>query len=289
MENLPPLWMLKYLPNMLACHVTIIHGAEGPSNTITCAEASALLSLGESMRVIERGAADACFSGGAESKMSLMGVVRLGLAGRLAPTQESNESPARPYDPQAQGTVPGEAGALLVLEEQESAQRRGAKVYARLAGFGAAHSGGSTIPPYFDDGVPEDGLELAIRRALDDAKISPEDVDAIIPQGCGVRALDSHESVALRAVFGERLAKVPVVTLVPFIGDCAAGHGGILAGVAALCLKHQQLPARLHAGRYPSDLDVGPTVARTAPLRNVLVCSSSLGGQNAALVLQYVA
>src|ERR1043165_8205500 len=88
-NTLLPLWLIKYLPNMLACHVTIIHGAEGPSNTITCAEASALLSLGESMRIIERGAAEACFSGGAESKLSLMGVVRQGLAGRLAPTQDS--------------------------------------------------------------------------------------------------------------------------------------------------------------------------------------------------------
>ena len=90
MDNLPPLWMLKYLPNMLACHVTIIHGAEGPSNTITCAEASALLSIGESCRVIERGAADACFSGGAESKINLMGFARATLAGRLADTRSSN-------------------------------------------------------------------------------------------------------------------------------------------------------------------------------------------------------
>ena len=84
MNNLQPLWMLKYLPNMLACHVTIIHGAEGPSNTITCAEASGLLSLGESARVIERGSADMCLAGGTESKVCPMGLVRIGLAGRLA-------------------------------------------------------------------------------------------------------------------------------------------------------------------------------------------------------------
>ena len=126
MENLQPLWMLKYLPNMLACHVTIIHGAEGPSNTITCAEASALLSIGESFRVIRRGAADACLSGGAESKLNLMGMLRLELAGRLAATGDSKDhSSVRPYDPDALGTLPGEAGGLLVLEESGWAQRRG--------------------------------------------------------------------------------------------------------------------------------------------------------------------
>src|SRR5690606_630761 len=99
MENLTPLWLLKYLPNMLACHVTIIHGAEGPSNTITCAEASGLLSIGESMRVIERGAADACFSGGAESKINPMGLLRIDLAGRLAKSgcETDRSRIVRPY------------------------------------------------------------------------------------------------------------------------------------------------------------------------------------------------
>src|ERR1051325_7174525 len=128
MENLQPLWMLKYLPNMLACHVTIIHGTEGPSNTVTCAEASALLCIGESCRVIERGAADVCFSGGAESKLNLMGVVRQGLTGRLAETGDAKDhSVLRPYDPQARGTVPGEAGGLLILEEAESGRWRRAE------------------------------------------------------------------------------------------------------------------------------------------------------------------
>ena len=122
MNNLQPLWMLKYLPNMLACHVTIIHGAEGPSNTITCAEASGLLSLGESARVIERGAADVCFSGGAESKVNLMGLMRATLAGRVGAT-EGFDGPTvvRPYDPAAGGNVLGEAGGLLILEEREGA------------------------------------------------------------------------------------------------------------------------------------------------------------------------
>jgi len=101
MGNLTPLWLLKYLPNMLACHVTIIHNAQGPSNTITCAEASGLLSAAEAVRVIRRGAADACFAGGAESKLNHMGLVRMDFAGRLAhaPAEAPPEQVVRPYDP----------------------------------------------------------------------------------------------------------------------------------------------------------------------------------------------
>jgi 3-oxoacyl-[acyl-carrier-protein] synthase II len=285
MENLQPLWMLKYLPNMLACHVTIIHGAEGPSNTITCAEASALLSIGESCRVIERGGADACFSGGAESKLNLMGVVRQGLAGRLADTGEAKDhSVVRPYDPQAGGTVLGEAGGLLILEESESASRRGAKVYAEVAGFGAATS----VAPAGGDG-PNEGLVLAMQAALRDAKINAEDVDAIVPQGCGLPTLDQPEAAALRVIFGNRLPNLPMVTVAPYIGDCAAGNGAILAAVGALCIQNQRLPARAHGGAYAADLNVGPAQARAAQLRNILVCTSAMGGQNAALVLRKVA
>jgi 3-oxoacyl-[acyl-carrier-protein] synthase II len=283
MENLQPLWMLKYLPNMLACHVTIIHGAEGPSNTITCAEASALLSIGESCRVIERGAADVCFSGGAESKLNLMGVVRQGLAGRLADTGETKDhSVLRPYDPAAGGTVPGEAGGLLILEEAESARRRGAKVYAQVAGFGAATSTAT------GDG-PNEGLVLAMQAALRDANVRAEDIDAVVPQGAGLPTLDQPEAAALRTVFGKRLQFLPLVTVAPYIGDCAAGNGAILAAVGALCLQNQRLPARANGGAYAADLDVGPAPARPAQLRNILVCTSAMGGQNAALVLRKVA
>ncbi|MDX1565573.1 MAG: beta-ketoacyl synthase N-terminal-like domain-containing protein, partial [Phycisphaeraceae bacterium] len=109
MKNLTPLWLLKYLPNMLACHVTIIHDLQGPSNTLTCCEASGGLSVAESMRVIERGAAEACFCGGAENKMHPMTFYRQIDAGRI--TTDSNDRPeqaVRPFDRKASGSVAGE-------------------------------------------------------------------------------------------------------------------------------------------------------------------------------------
>lgn len=283
MESLTPLWLLKYLPNMLACHVTIIHGCEGPSNTITCAEASGLLSIGESARVIERGAADLCFSGGAESKLNCMGLLRMDLAGRLAPTGDEADGSTfvRPYDPGAKGGILGEGGGILILEARESAAARGARVYAEIAGFGAGHS----LPGY-DDVEADEGYRNAILNALDDAGVGPEQIDAIVPLGASIPNLDRAEAGALEAVFGSRLAAIPLVHFGANIGNCTAGAAAVQAAVAARCLKEQQLPARVHHGRARDGLQAGPAPSRAANLTYMLVCTGALGGQNAAIVLK---
>lgn len=282
MQNLPPLWLLKYLPNMLSCHVTIIHDARGPSNTITCAEASAGLSIGESLRVIERGDADLCFSGGAESKLNFMGMLRMQLAGRLAATGDETDGARvmRPYDPDSPGGLLGEAGGIVTLEAEESARARGARSYARLAGFGAGQSLRSDDPS-----VRAEGLTTAIESALEDAGLEPGDIDAIVPHASGAPALDAEEAAALRRVFGARLRDIPLVTTAPMIGDSMAGGFGVQACVGSLCVRHQTIPARLHAGRCPDDLQAGPAPQRDARVRAALVCTNALGGQNAALAL----
>jgi len=283
MEALTPLWLLKYLPNMLACHVTIIHGCEGPSNTITCAEASGLLSLGESARVIERGAADLCFSGGAESKLNCMGILRLDLAGRLAPTGHELDGSKLvwPYDPDARGGIVGEGGGILILEAEDTATARGATPYAEIVGFGAGHS----LPEYAG-GDEDEGYRNAVLNALDDAKVKPDQIDAIFPLAAAIPSIDRAEAGALRSVFGARLARVPLVHIGASIGNCTAGAAALQATVAAKCVAEQRLPARIHAGRPALGLDAGVSAARSANLNCVLVCTGALGGQNAALVLR---
>lgn len=285
MDNLTPLWLLKYLPNMLACHVTILHEACGPSNTITCGEASGILSIGESMRVVERGDADLCFSGGAESKINPMGLLRMHLAGRLAPVRaesgdESLWRHVRPFDSEARGTVLGEGAGILLVEAEDTASARGGKPACRLLGFGAGHS------PMSDDPVKRaEGLVAAIENALDDAGARPDEIDAVIPRAIGEPNSDEEEAAALRRVFADRVYDLPIVTMTPNIGDTVAGWGGVATAVGAMCLKHQMLPARLHAGSPRSGLQAGAADPRDAPLRRVLVCSGSLGGQNGAIVL----
>ncbi|MCA9306217.1 MAG: beta-ketoacyl synthase N-terminal-like domain-containing protein [Phycisphaerales bacterium] len=281
-NNLTPLWMLKYLPNMLACHVTIIHDARGPSNTLTCSEASGLLSIGESMRVIEQGRADACFAGGAESKLNHMGVLRMQLSGRVAPTEsgEDGASIVRPFDRDARGLVIGEGGGIVMLESEETATARGARAYARVLGFGAGQS-----PSRGDASRRAEGMVVAIRSALRDGDIEAAEIDVIVPHGAGVLRDDEAELAALREVFGDRLASIPLMLMSPMVGELSAGAGGVAVAAAAMALRHQMLPARVHGGSPDARVLAGRAEKRPATLRRILVVTNSLGGQNAALVL----
>ena len=262
MGNLSPLWLLKYLPNMLACHVTIIHHAQGPSNTITCCEASGLLSIGESRRVIERGSADICFSGGAESKLNPMGLLKVIYADRLAETGDAQDAGdlLKPYDPTSAGSILGEGAGIVLIESAASASARGARVHAKVAGFGAAQS--------IDDDPPGGGIATAVRTALADAGLTPGDIDLIVPHASGAPGCDADELAGLQEVFGNRLPEMHQIHLTPHIGDLQAGNGGVAVCAAATALREQAMPG------------TGPT-----PLRAALVCTNALGGQNAALIL----
>ena len=285
MQELTPLWLLKYLPNMLACHVTIIHDCQGPANTITCNEASSGLSLAESQRVIERGAADACLSGGADSKMNPMAYLRQELAGRFARCAPSDDATriVKPFDANATGTLVGEGGGILVVEAEETAKARGARIHAVLAGTGASQSWCDDTVGLVPDATGE-SLADAIQAALRDAGVTAADIDAIIPFGSGVPSLDALEQNALERVFGASLASKPLVTLAPSIGTTCAGFGAIAVAVACRALTEQKLPARLNTSSAAGlDALAAPSSARE--LRHILIATPSLGGQNSAAVV----
>jgi 3-oxoacyl-[acyl-carrier-protein] synthase II len=269
MTQLTPLWLLKYLPNMLACHVTIVHQLKGPSNTITCADASSHLAIGEAFRTIQRGKADLAICGGAESKVNQMGLLRQTLLKRL------NE---------AQGTVTGEGGGLLILEELERAQQRGAKIYAELVGFAASQD------TYRVDQPQPDGHSYgkAITNALADAKMAASDVDLLVPAGLGIPMHDRAELAGLLTALGPDLEKVALAPIKAQTGSLAAGSG-VDAATAVLALHHGKIPPARNT-RKPLDgkrLNVSPTV-RDADLNVSIASTFSLGGQNAALVFKKV-
>lgn len=281
MNNLPPLWLLKYLPNMLACHVTIIHGLEGPSNTIMGAEASAILSIGESARVIERGSADICFTGGAESRLNHLGLIRWDYAGRVAHADRGADPKAvcRPYDPQSAGGLIGEGGGMLVIEAAQHALARDARVYARITGFGAAQNPRPYIPAinFMRQHDPVDrGLAASITNALRDAGITPAQLDAVFTLGLGQPELDRMELAALDHALGEQASTLPIASIAHLTGNTMAGQAGLMAAAAALCLHHEQIPEGIITRNAPS----------AATPKRVLVCTSSLGGQAGALVLE---
>ncbi|MEM7624274.1 MAG: beta-ketoacyl synthase N-terminal-like domain-containing protein [Planctomycetota bacterium] len=286
MNHLTPLWLLKYLPNMLACHVTIIHDTQGPSNTITCGEASGGLSIGESMRVIQRGQADLCFCGGAESKINPMAFLRQVMTGRFVNDADAADpaTAVRPFDQSAVGGALGEGGGIVTLECADSYEQRGGdaeKVYAEVLGFGASQ----TVHRQTKNRTPDAegrGIVNAVRAALREAGLEPGAVDFVVPFGLGHPDWDGPEAAALRTLFGDRLACVPVLAPKANVGNLGAGSGGFDLCVAAQALKEQKLPA---VTNRPTPLPgLGATTAEKLDV--ALVFATGLGGQNTAIVLQ---
>ncbi len=286
MNNLTPLWLLKFLPNMLSCHVTIVHDAQAPSNTITCSEASSHLAVGEAFRTISRGAADICLCGGAESKLNPMGLMRQQLLGRL--TTSGNDRPevaCRPFDVSRDGTVIGEGGGLLVLEDLEHARARGASIYCEVTGFAASCNARSWHEPD-PQGRP---MTLAVRKALADAGLRPDDVDLIMTFGTGIPEQDASEAAGLRAALGDRAGQVPALAIKGAVGNSGAGSGAIDLCIAAMCLRYQRIPPSRNVTRPDPacGLDLVTGRPREAGIDALVSVAYALnGGQNAALVFQ---
>ena len=266
---------------MLACHVTIVHDCQGPSNTITCCEAASGLSIAESRRVIQRGDADACLSGGAEDRVNPLALYRQHCTGRLTKTDGKGEmsSVVKPFAEDADGTVIGEGGGIMIVESASSCQTRNGTPWCTIDGIGCRQSfAGSPLD------ADAQSIESAITRAMDEAGCSVSDIDVIVPLGSGIKQVDDAEREGLGAVFGDALASIPTITTIPYTGNCMAGNGAISIAVAAKSLKEQRLPARLGA-QSPSDIDAGTCDSKEMDIRHILLVAPSEGGQCVATVL----
>lgn len=288
MNNLTPLWLLKFLPNMLACHVTIVHDCQGPSNTITCGEASSHLAIGEAFRTIARGVEDVCICGGAESKDNAMALLRQSLGRRLSRRNDQPERACRPFAADRDGTVVSEGGGLVILEELEHAKARGAKIYAELVGFGASNDACSPAQPSVPH--PEGrGTLLAARKALRDAGIDAGQIDMVGAFGPGTLEHDRSEAAAIRSLLGERVSQVPVMAIKGGIGNNGAGSGAIDFIAAVLAMQNATIPPAINSAA--ADPDCGLKLVAGKPIDARIDHALSIGyamggGQNAALVLR---
>jgi len=286
MNNLTPLWLLKFLPNMLACHVTIVHDCQAPSNTITCGEASSHLAIGEAYRTIARGGADVCICGGAESKTNPMAIARPLLCGRL--NTDSNHDPrhaCRPFGLRRAGTVVSEGGGLVILESLDHARQRHARIYAEVVGFGASSNTKSWSSPDPDG----EGFSLCLRAALSNAGTSPDAIQLIVPFGTGITANDASEAKSWQRVFGERLAAIPAFTTRGAIGNNGAGSGAIDFAAAVMALHRSKVPPSLNT--EDPDPECQFTFVTQNPLETnikqaITGAYALAGGQCAALVIR---
>jgi len=285
MESLTPLWLLKYLPNMPACHIGIIHDIQGPSNTITCAEVSSHLAIGESRELIIRGSSDVALAGGAEAKINPVILIRQCLLKRAA--QNANDSPAsscRPFDAAAGGSVFGEAGGAVVLENIEHAKACNAKIYAELVGFGQSNN---LDPSYIHLESDGKGVRIAIEAALANARISPGDIDLIIPHGTAIPRDDRVEAAVLQEVFADHLAEIAVWPTKSMLSNTGAACGSLDVIAAAFAISEGFIPpAKNCYNQAPGcKLNISATAVEK-PIRYALCCGYTYGGQTAALVLK---
>ncbi len=284
LELITPLWLLKYLPNMLACHISIIHDIQGPSNSITCAEASAHLAIGEAAQVVARGDADIALAGAAETKVHPLLLVRQFLLHRMAAHKDATETACRPFDADAQGSIFGEGAGMVVLERLEHARKRGARILAELVGVGQSHS----ISPAYERLEPDGkGLQIALEKAMEDAGIGPEELDLVIPHGTGVPQDDRAEARAIAAALGPAVRRVPVWPTKSMLSTTGAASGALDLVAAVQAITEGLIPAaRNFAGPAEGcDLNIA-TAPRQGRIRHALCCSYTHGGQTAALVIK---
>ncbi len=227
-----PLGFLKVLPNMLASHISILHDARGPNNTIYHNELSSLLAVTEAARVIQRGRADVMLAGGASSRLHPLDWVRASLNDELSSRVEEPERASRPFDARRDGQVRGEGAAVLVLESAERALARGATIYGRILGAASASDGRSS------QGLPGSAaLGRAIDRALQEAGTPAQAIGHINAHGLSTRRADHAEALALSQV----LPKVPVTAPKSYFGNLGAA-GGVVELVASLLRLSDHAP-----------------------------------------------
>ncbi len=275
LREVQPLWMLKYLPNMIACHTSIFLDAQGPNNTVTASDVAGLLALGEAARILRRDAADFFLVGAADSKINLLSLVRHCL---FAPLSHRNEEPAkamRPFDRDRDGWVISEGAGVLAVEDLGHAKRRSARIYAEVVGFGSA----------FDRGRTGAGVARAIRAAFQQAGVVPGDIDHVNAYGLSTPECDAWEARGLAEVFGPNAA--PVFAPKSYLGSLCSAGGLVELIASLLALEHGTVPATLNYDAPDPDCPVAVIrEPRPATKPHVLKVSLTDLGQCAAAVIK---
>lgn len=283
LQMLDPAKELEQEPNMPAAHLAALFQAQGPNFNCLTACAASSQAVGEATEIIRRGEADAMLAGGTHSMIHPFGVTGFNL---LTALSESNDEPtkaSRPFDLKRNGFVLGEGSAMVILEEYEAAKRRGATIYGEVAGYG------TTADAYRITDIPPDGHGgiAAMRMAIADAGLKPEQIQYVNAHGTSTKVNDKVESKACHEVFGEHAARVPVSSTKSMMGHLIAAAGVTEMIVCLLAMRDSVLPPTINYENPDPDcdLDYVPNEARPAEIRYSLNNSFGFGGQNVTLCL----
>jgi 3-oxoacyl-[acyl-carrier-protein] synthase II len=273
------------IANLAAGQVAIAHGLKGPSYCTTSACSSGAHAIGEAAEWIRRGKCDVMIAGGAEATITPVGIAGFEAMLALSKRNDDPTHASRPFDRGRDGFVSGEGCGILVLESLSRAKKRGATIYAEVTGYGA-----STDAYHVTQPAPEhEGAQRAMRMALEDARVSPDQVDYVNAHGTSTPIGDVEESRAIAAVFGANATdkKLWVSSTKSMMGHLLGAAGAVESAICALAVRHGQVPPTTNLTDPDPEctLDYVPNTARERTLRHVMNNSFGFGGTNCALVL----
>ncbi len=283
-KQLFPLWLLKQLPNLLASHVSIMYNAQGPSNTVTTGCSSSANAIGESLRLISRGAAEVIITGGASSRITPLKLIRYSKLGVLSERNDCPEKASRPFDAKRDGFVIGEGAGIIILEELEHARKRGANIFAEVIGYG--NSVDMQCGP--ERRIEASSKALAIRSAITDSGIDLHDINYIGAHGNSIPFTDRLETAAIKEVWGEGAYSIPVSSINGQIGDLGAASGVMSLISTVMAMRNSLIPCTLNFedGGVECDLDYVPSQPRETDVKTAVCNSFDFMGQNVSLVVR---
>jgi 3-oxoacyl-[acyl-carrier-protein] synthase II len=284
LKAIDPALALRVFAGAASCNIAIEFGIQGPNSTNAMSCASGTIAVGEGFREIRDGYADVMICGGAEAPLAPLTFGAFSIIRAMSTRNDEPSRASRPFDRDRDGFVMGEGGAVLVLEEYDRARARGANIYAELVGFGNSNDAHHMTAPR------PDGTQAArsMRRALDDAHVSPTDVGYVNAHGSSTPLNDPTETLALKLVFGDHAHHIQVSSTKGYYGHALGASGAFEAAICALALERRWLPPTVNLDRPDDtcDLDYIPNTGREAEVEYVLSNSFGFGGINAALLFR---
>jgi 3-oxoacyl-[acyl-carrier-protein] synthase II len=283
-KRITPFFIPMVISNMSAGQVSIALGAQGPNLSFTTACAAGTHAVGEAFRSVSRGDCDVAFTGGSESTVCSLAVAGFNAMKALSTRNDDPQAASRPFDRDRDGFIIAEGGGMLVLEELEHARRRGAKIYAEVAGYGLSGDAYHMAAPPADG----NGAVRSMKMALADGGLQPEDIDYINAHGTSTPLNDVIETGAIKQVFGDHAYKLAISSTKSMTGHMLGGAGGIESVFTALTLKNGIIPPTINLDNPDPgcDLDYVPNVAREMDVRAAVSNSFGFGGTNAVLIMK---
>ena len=284
--KISPFFIPSAIVNLASGNISIRYGARGPNSATATACSASAHAIGDSFKIIERGAAEMMICGGTEATITPMGIGGFASMRALSTRNDAPERASRPFDADRDGFVVGEGAGIMILESLEHAQKRNAPILAEIVGYGMSGDAYHITQPA-ENG---DGAFRVMRAALKDAKLTPDDIGYVNAHGTSTPLGDAIETTAMKRLFGERAInkKLPVSSTKSMTGHLLGGAGGLEGGICVLALRDQILPPTINQDTPDPhcDLDYVPNVARKAAVDYALSNSFGFGGTNAALIFK---